>query len=267
MAQRSFRDALAERPQLGFASTYPAPGIIERVGQDWDWCWIDAQHGSWEPGDAVQAVRACGLVGLFAMVRVPGHEYGIIGRALDTACHAVMVPMVDTPAQAEEVVRAVRFPPRGKRSYGGRRPCDLYGRGYSHADRPQPLLVCQIESPEALENVEAIAAVDGVDVLFFGPDDMAQARGMPMDVPRPAGCFDAAMERIAAAAGRAGKFAAGIFNTPEALRGALAMGYRMIVCCGDVSILAAGSARAADACRGAAGQPRDIVADRTGGIY
>ena len=267
MKCRSFSQALTARPQLGMCSMYPAPGIIERIGQDWDWCWIDGQHGQWGTDEALAAVRACDLVGLFSMVRVPGQDPGVIGRTLDMACHAVMVPMVDTVEQAQAVVRAARFPPLGKRSYGGRRPIDLYGRAFSHADQPQPLVVCQIESLEALENAEAIAAVDGVDALFFGPDDMAQSKGMPMDGQRPAGCFDAEMKRVADAATRAGKFAAGIFTTPEALRGALAMGYRMIVCCGDVPLLAAGSVQAAKACRAAVGQTPEIVADRPRGLY
>lgn len=227
------------------SSTYPAPGIIERIGPDWDWCWIDAQHGEWDLGDVVQAVRACDLVGIFSLVRVPSHDPDVIGRALDTGCQAVMVPIVDTPDQAEAVVRAARFPPRGKRSYGGRRVADLYGRAYSHADRPQPAVVCQIESAQALDNAEAIAAVDGVDALFFGPDDMAQSRGMPMDVPRPAGSFDRELARVVRAAARSDKVAGGIFVAPEAARAAVAMGYRLIVCCGDASLLAVGSAQAA----------------------
>lgn len=267
MKNRSFQQALAERPQLGMASSYPAPGIIERIGQDWDWCWIDAQHGQWGIDDAVQAVRACDLVGLFSLVRVPGHEGGIIGRVLDMGCHAVMVPMVDSVEQAQAAVRAAKFPPRGKRSYGGRRPIDLYGRAYSHADHPQPLLVCQIESLEALGNAEAIAAVDGVDALFFGPDDMAQSKGMPMDAPRPSGCFDAEMQRVADAATGAGKVAAGIFTTPEALRSAMAMGYRLIVGCGDVPLLVTGSTAQAKACREALGQPADVTKNRPMGMY
>ncbi len=238
MILRAFKDALEKGPLLGFCSMYPAPGIIERIGQDWDWCWIDVQHGEWGLDDAIEAVRACDATGIYSMVRVPGQEAGIIGKILDTACHAIMVPMVDTPEQAEAVVRAARFGPRGKRSYGGRRPIDLYGRAYSHGNCPQPVVVCQIESPEAVERVDAIAAVDGVDALFFGPDDMALARGLPMDQPRAANCFEAEMKTIAAAARRHGKIAAGVFHTAPALQEAIGMGYRLVVACGDVPLLA-----------------------------
>lgn len=245
----SFKDVLKKQPQLGFCSMYASAGIIERIGQDWDWCWIDAQHGEWGFDDAVRAVRACNQAGIFSLVRVPGHEPGIIGKILDTACHAVMVPMVDNAEQAAAVVRAARFAPLGKRSYGGRRPVDLFGRAYSDPGHPQPLVVCQIESPEALEQIDAIAGTEGVDALFFGPDDMALAQGMAMDAIRPADCFETEMKTIAEAAERHGKIAAGVFRSPEATKKAIEWGYRLIVCAGDVPLLVQHSNAAAAACR------------------
>jgi 4-hydroxy-2-oxoheptanedioate aldolase len=267
MIMRSFREALNQKPQLGFCSMYAAPGIIERIGQDWDWCWIDGQHGEWGLQDTVQAVRACNLAGIFALVRVPGQEQGTIGKMLDTACHAIMVPMVENRAQAEAVVHAARFAPQGQRSYGGRRPIDLYGRGYSHAERPQPLVVCQIESPAAVEQADAIAATAGVDALFFGPDDMAVARGMPMDQARPEGCFDAALTAVASAAKRHGKIAAGVFPTAAAQKQALALGYRLLVCAGDVALLASNSQAAAKVAREAAGDGLPRAAAGPASLY
>jgi len=249
MAMRSFKDALNKTPQLGFSSMYASPGIIERIGQDWDWCMIDGQHGEWGTHDIAMAVRACDLAGIFSLVRVPGQEQGIIGKMLDTACHAVMVPMVENREQARAVVEVARFAPLGHRSYGGRRPIDLYGRSYSHADRPQPLVVCQIESIAALEQAEAIAATDGVDALFFGPDDVALARGMPMDQQRPEGCFNSELAVVAQAARRHGKIAGGVFPSAAACKQAFALGYRLIVCTGDVSLLSANSQAAARSCR------------------
>lgn len=267
MILRSFKNALGEKPQLGFCSMYSTPGLIERIGQDWDWCWIDLQHGEWGAHDVVQAVRACNLAGIFALIRVPGHDVTLIGKILDTACHAVMVPMIENAQQAETVVSATRFAPRGRRSYGGRRPVDLYGRAYSHPDQPQPLTVCQIESPAAVEQADAIAAIDGVDALFFGPDDMAVARGMPMDKPRPAGCFDAAMKTVAAAAKKHGKTAGGIFREPAALRQALDLGYRLIVCSGDVPLLTVNSQAAARDARAALGGKAVRVSGGPASLY
>ncbi len=246
-----FYDALKERPQLGFCNMYPAPGIVERVAPDWDWIWVDGQHGELDYTDMLSAVRACNLVKRAAIVRVPGQEYGHIGKALDMNPEGIMVPMVDTVEQAKGVVYAAKFPPFGSRSYGGRRPIDLDGRSYSHPDQPQPVLICQIETQEGLRNASQIAAVDGVDVIFFGPDDMAMREGMPMDKPRPEGHFDEALAIVAKAAAEHGKLAGGVFTTPDTLVKAVSLGYRLIVASGDVGLLANGSKAATKTLRDA----------------
>ena len=243
--------ALADGVQLGLGVMYPSSGVIERIGPDWDWIWVDGQHGEFGYNDVLAAVRACNLVRRPAVMRVPGHDAGMIGLALDTAADAVMVPMVDDAAQARQAVKAAKFPPLGDRSYGGRRPIDFHGRAYSNPDHDQPLLICQIETPTAVENVAAIAAVDGVDVLFFGPDDIAMRRGMAMDEPRPEGCFDDALRQVADSARACGKVAGGVFPTPEALTQAVAMGYRLAVATADVPLLAMGSSAKAQVMRAA----------------
>lgn len=237
-----FRSRLLETPQMGLSMTYPAPGIIERIGPDWDWIWIDGQHGELGYNDMLTAVRACNLIGRPAIVRVPGHDSGAIGKALDTAADGVMVPMVDDSSQARRVVEAAKFPPFGARSYGGRRPIDLTGRGYAHQDRVQPVLVCQIETQAGLANAEAIAGVEGMDAIFFEADDLRLRLGLPMDKPPPDGVFDDALRTVAEAAGVHGKVAGGVFLSAGALRAAVRLGYRLIVACSDVALLAGGSA-------------------------
>jgi 4-hydroxy-2-oxoheptanedioate aldolase len=234
---RSFKEALEAKPMLGFFSMYSSPGIIERIGQDWDWCWVDCQHGEWGPHNAVQAVRVCDFTGIFSMVRTPGHDPGMIGKVLDTACNAVLAPMVNNREQAEALVVAAKFAPLGGRSYGGRRPFDLFGGGYANPDQPQPLLGCQIETPAAIEQVEAIAATEGVDIVFFGPDDLALSKGIRMGEPRPEGCFDAEMAAVAEAAGRHGKIAGCVVGTPAALTRAVEFGYRLVNCAADARLL------------------------------
>ena len=243
------RASLCAGPQLGLCIMYPAPGIIERVGPDWDWLWIDGQHGQLSYADLLAAVRASNLIHRFAVVRVPGHDPGTIGKALDTLADGIMVPMVDDADQAREIVRAAKFPPLGARSYGGRRPIDMLGRGYANRDGEQPLLVCQIETPAGLENADAIASVEGVDALFFGPDDMALRLGLPMDAPRPQGCFDDALRRVAEAAGSQGKIAGGVFVNPGELQQGVELGYRLVVSSADVMLLAGGSQQQAQVMR------------------
>lgn len=237
----SLKQAIENKPQLGMFCFYPAPGIIERIGTDWDWILIDGQHGEMDYADILAAVRACDLIGRHSVVRAPGHEAGAVGKILDTGADGVMAPMVDSAEQAALLVQAAKFPPMGRRSFGGRRPIDLYGRGYAQGDRPQPLLICQIETRTALEHVREIAATPGVDAVLFGPDDAALCDGLNMDQPRPEGYFDDALKRVAEAAQKNGIIAGGVFVNPSDLRKALAWGYRLIAATADAALLAAGS--------------------------
>src|SRR6185436_17886989 len=126
-------------PQLGLNMMYPSPGAIERIGPDWDWIWIDGQHGELGYEETLAMVRACDRIERPAFVRVPHHGFGSISLALDTAPTAVIVPVVDTLEEARQIVKAAKFPPLGGRSYGGRRPIDLAGRLYSDSANEEVL--------------------------------------------------------------------------------------------------------------------------------
>lgn len=247
MKQLSLNDGLkSKNVLLGCCIMYPVAGIIERIGPDWDWIWIDAQHGLHDYNSILECVRACERAGVPSVVRVPSHECGTIGMVLDTCASGVMVPMVNTAKQAMEVARASKFPPEGLRSYGGRRPVDLYGRSYSHYANRDVLLIAQIETEEGLLNVDEIASVPGIDALFFGPDDMAMQHSMPMDQPRDASLFRKAMEEVAAAAKKAGKIAGTVTATEDMLGIAMETGFRLCVGTGDFALLAAGSRKTRD---------------------
>jgi 2-keto-3-deoxy-L-rhamnonate aldolase RhmA len=171
-----------------------------------------------------------------SLVRVPGHEYGILGPIADLDPTAIMVPMVNTLEQAQEVVRGLRFPPLGERSFGGRRMIDHHGREYYHTR--ELMVVAQIETLEAVENAEKIAAVDGIDALFFSPDDMKVGMGLPINtVPAEHPRLREAMEHTARAARAAGKAVAGVAVSPEAVQAARSMGYQMFAAGADVAFL------------------------------
>ncbi len=226
---------------LGLSLMYPSPGVVERIGLDWDWVWIDGQHGEHSYESILACVRACDYARTAPIVRVPGHEYGMIGQALDMCAAGVMVPMVDSAEEAKTIVQSAKYSPLGERSYGGRRTIDLYGRGYAHTANEDTLLIVQIETKKGLSNVEEIAAIPGVDVLFFSPDDMAMQESMPMDKPRKPDVFKDAMARLALAAINVGKFAGTIATSPELLEIAIKMGYQMCTATADVALLANGS--------------------------
>lgn len=266
----TFHEMLKDGPQLGLGIFYPASGIIERIGPDWDWVWIDGQHGELDYSDILAAVRACNLIKSPAVVRVPGHEGGPIGMALDTAADAVMVPMVEDAAQAELIVKAAKFAPLGRRSYGSRRCIDLFSRTYAHDDKPQPLLICQIETKKGLKNANSIAAVEGVDALFVGADDMAMEQQLPMDKPKPKGHFDAALQSVAQAAKTNGKIAGGVFVNEQDISNAVKLGYTLIVSGADVAFLAGGSKEASGRSRKCFGGAKENNNNKTAlqqGLY
>lgn len=173
------------------------------------------------------------------MVRVPKGEYTWLARSLDLGARGVMIPMVESEEQARTIVQACRYPPVGRRGAGfGFAQCD-YLAGDIHekiqASHARTLVIAQIETERGLENVEKIAAVDGIDVLWVGHFDLSNFMGIPgqFDVPQ----FQAAMARVAEVAHRHGK-AAGFLATDKAwVQRVQAMGYTMIAVGTDTGLL------------------------------
>lgn len=235
---------------LGLSHMYPAAGIIEGMGQGWDFSWMDMQHGQHDFATTLDAIRAAEVMGLHTLVRVPGHDPETISKVADLDPDAVMVPMVNTADEARAAVQALRFPPLGSRSFGGRRVIDRHGRDfYKTRDL---LVVVQIETLEALDCVDEIAAVEGVDLLFFGPDDMKLRMGLDLGTPvmENQQLCDA-LSRVAAAAKRAGKHSGVVAVTPELVQLNIEYGYQFIIGGGDSMFLNSGAADAIERLRGA----------------
>lgn len=166
---------------VGLYNGYAAEEILETIGIGWDFVWIDGQHGPFSYESSLRAVRVASGIGVETLLRVPSHDPGWLAYYADTAASAIMVPQVDTAEIARGIVQALRFPPHGSRSFGGRRPNDVHGQDYY--SKREPMIVIQIESELGLANVEQIAAVEGVDALFFGADDMKISLGLPVETP------------------------------------------------------------------------------------
>jgi len=226
---------------LGLAVVYGAPSIVEGICRGWDFVWLCGQHGELDLATMRHAVRAADVVGVASVVRVPGHDYSVLGPFADLAPTALMVPMVNTAEEAEHIARSLRFPPRGNRSMGGRRVIDKWGLDYI-AEQP-PYIIAQIETPEAVANAAAIAAVPDIDMLFFSPGDLRLHLGIPLaqDSYLEDDRVRQAMVAMADAARQAGKAAGCIATTPELLETALDMGYQLVSCGADCSFLTAGA--------------------------
>lgn len=227
---------------LGLCNMYADPGILEGMCPGWDFVWIDAQHGQMTRAGVIHSVRAAEVVSVPAIVRVPDAGFGTLGLYADMAPSGIMIPMVDTPQQASAVVHGLRFPPLGKRSFGGLRAIHMDGVNY-YRERDL-VVIAQIETLEALENAEAIAATDGIDVLFFGGDDIKVQTGRPIETANfdDAAMLDA-MDRTARAARAAGAFAGCVAGDEAGVRKARDMGYQLIVGGSDVGFILSSARR------------------------
>ncbi|MHB0856739.1 MAG: HpcH/HpaI aldolase family protein [Anaerolineae bacterium] len=178
---------LEGQPVFGTGLIGPTDATTLRLLADGgvDWLFIDMEHGSLDTHDLPGIVQVASLLGMCGVPRVPNLEYPWIARTLDTGSLAIMIPRVETSAQAEQALQWIRFPPEGVRGMGspaylGHRPVPV-AEGLAIANR-ETLVVLQIETVAAVENAEAIAAVSGVDVLFIGPMDLSISLGRPGDV-------------------------------------------------------------------------------------
>jgi 2-dehydro-3-deoxyglucarate aldolase/4-hydroxy-2-oxoheptanedioate aldolase len=181
----------------------------------------------------------CRAIGVTPLVRVPATEYHFVARALDVGALGVMVPLVDTAEQAARIVSFTRYPPKGRRGAAFGFAHDDYQGGdvvqKMRAIHERNLVICMIETRAGLENVEAIAAVDGVDVIWLGHFDLTNFLGIPGQFSHPQ--YHDAVQRIAAAARKHGK-AAGYMAADAALgREYLGHGYRMIASGTDQGLL------------------------------
>jgi 2-keto-3-deoxy-L-rhamnonate aldolase RhmA len=181
----------------------------------------------------------CRALGVVPLVRVPATEYHFVARALDIGALGVMVPLVDTREQAERIVSFTRYPPEGRRGAAFGFAHDGYQSGdvleKMRAIHQRTLVICMIETRAGLENVDAIAAVDGVDVIWLGHFDLTNFLGIPGQFSHPQ--YREAVQRIAGAARKHGK-SAGYMAADEALgREYLGHGYRMIATGTDQGLL------------------------------
>ena len=168
----------------------PDPTLVEVMcHHGWDFLIFDGEHGTLEPRACEDMVRAADLHGVAAVVRVPVNQAHVILRFLDTGALGCQVPWVQTAEDAERVVQAVKYQPRGARGLAGVRAADYGERGslgdYVRAANEETLVVVQVESASAVGQIDAIAAVEGVDVIFLGPTDLSNSLGLPGELRHP----------------------------------------------------------------------------------
>jgi len=209
--------------------------------QGWDSLTIDLQHGVIDYQAAVTMLTAISTTPTVPVVRVPWLDPGILMKMLDAGAYGVICPMINTRAEAQQLVAATHYPPRGTRSFGPVR-AQLYG-GADYPQHANDTIVCfaMIETARALDNLDDILSVEGLDAIYIGPSDLSLALGCKPtfdDVDPPVA---QAIEHILARA-QAHGVVAGIHNgTPEGALKRIAMGFRFVTVSSDARLIAAGS--------------------------
>ena len=161
----------------------PGAAVAETMAtQPWDSITIDLQHGLIDYADALGMLVALDAAGVVPLVRIPALESGIIGKMLDAGAQGIICPIVNTARQAEQLVGSMRYPPAGTRSFGPLRPIFRRGLEYVGEANQLCLAIAQIETAAALENLEEILLVDGLDAIYIGPSDLAMDLGIPLAV-------------------------------------------------------------------------------------
>jgi 4-hydroxy-2-oxoheptanedioate aldolase len=226
----AFRKLMGAGPVIGPFSLTTDPALVEIMGwAGFDYVVLDLEHGPSSLQNLQNLVRAAEVAGIYPLVRTKEGNLAMIGEALDVGAGGVVVPQVASARQAEAAVRRARFAPRGER---GVNPCvraarySAMGRFEYFSAAGEAVIVLQIEGRQAVENLDEILQVDGVDVLFVGPYDLSQSLGVVGQVDHPL-----VVETITRIVGRCVEkgVCAGLFcSTPEAARHWMGQGARFI---------------------------------------
>ncbi|MFT4037139.1 MAG: aldolase/citrate lyase family protein [Thermomicrobiales bacterium] len=198
----------------------------------------DMEHTGWSIETIRGLMATTRAANAIPMVRVPATEYHLISRPLDVGAMGIMVPMVESAEQAQKIVTSAKYPPRGRRGAAFGVAHDDYTGGdiiaKMHSANDEILLIAQIETEHGLENVEAIAAVEGIDVLWIGHFDLTNFMGIPGQFTSDA--YLDAVKRVFAACDKHGKVAGIMVGDPATGKAMLDQGFRAIAYSGDLWI-------------------------------
>jgi len=249
--KNAFKRALAEgRRPLGFWLSLGSPAVAELVaGAGYDWVLVDTEHSPNELPDVIDQLRALEGGTASPVVRPAWNDPVLIKRLLDAGAQTLLVPFVRNADEAARAVAATRYPPQGIRGVATITRASRYGRvaDYVHAAEAELCVVVQLETRGALEELEAIAGVPGVDALFVGPSDLAADLGHLGEPAHPE--VQAAIADACARCARLGK-PLGTFAPIEAdARRYLDMGVRFAAVGADAAVLRRGAADVLEAFR------------------
>jgi 4-hydroxy-2-oxoheptanedioate aldolase len=234
-----------DRAVLGGWLTIPSSVSAEYMAHTGvDWACVDMQHGSIDYQVGVTMLQAISTTETVPIVRVPWNEPGIIMKSLDAGAYGVIVPMVNSRAEAEAAVGACRYAPQGYRSYGPGRAVLYAGRDYAANANETVLCICMIETREAIERADDIVSTPGLDAIYVGPSDLSVSLGLLPGYDQTAPEFVSAIERVVECCRRHNVIAGVHAGAPEVAKKRIEQGFRFVQMCDDAGSLARGAASA-----------------------
>ena len=243
LPQNAFKRALkAGKAQIGLWASLSSHYTLEVLaGAGYDWLLLDCEHSPNELESLLPQLQACAPYPTTPIVRVPWNDMVNIKRVLDIGAQSLLIPYVCSPEEAKTAVAATRYPPAGVRGVAGTTRATRFGRikDYARRAHEEICVLVQVETKAALDQLEAICAVDGVDGVFIGPADLHASMGYPGEVANPAvmPLIEEAMRRIR----KAGK-APGYLSPVEAdCKRMLAAGCQFCAVGADTGLLARGA--------------------------
>lgn len=220
------------------------PKLVEMVGQfgGYDAVWFDQEHCGLTIGQIEEGTRAARAVGIDTFVRLNATDYATVMRPLEAGAGGIMASMVRSAKQAEQIIRWAKFHPRGERGVNGSGADNRYGSGsfkeYMPRANAETFIAIQIEHIDAVNEVNEIAALPDVDVLFVGPADLAQSMGLPGDWDQPQ--IWEALGKVSAAAKKHGVHWAILPPSPDYARRCIELGCRMLSIGHDIWVISKG---------------------------
>ena len=243
LPENPFKRALARgKPQIGLWSSLSSNYTVEVIaGAGFDWILLDTEHSPSDLENVLTQLQAAAPYPSHPVVRVPWNDMVTIKRVLDIGAQSLLVPYVSTADEARAAVSFTRYPPAGVRGVAGTTRATRFGRVQDYARRAHEeiCVLVQVETQPALDNLDAIAAIDGIDGIFIGPADLHASLGHAGEIanPKVKPLIDDAVRRIR----RSGK-APGILTPNEAdARHWLECGALFVAVGSDVGILARGA--------------------------
>jgi 4-hydroxy-2-oxoheptanedioate aldolase len=243
LPQNAFKRALkAGKSQIGLWSTLSSNYSVEVIaGAGFDWILLDTEHSPNELENLLTQLQAAAPYPTHAVVRVPWNDMVTIKRVLDIGAQSILIPYVSTAEEARAAVSYTRYPPQGVRGVAGSTRASRFGRVKEYAKRAHEELcvLVQVENQQAIDNIEAIAAVEGIDGVFIGPADLHASFGYTGEIanPKVMPVIDEAIGRIR----KCGKAPGILTPSEEHAKRQLSLGAQFVAVGNDVGLLARGA--------------------------